>query len=81
MAERMDFRHAYHKRWREEIETLRSLRVRGVTFYRFGQAGSICDPSRLSDSQIDRLAREHAERVICTAINKHNEDVARGGRG
>ncbi|HEY8377121.1 MAG TPA: hypothetical protein VIK91_11560 [Nannocystis sp.] len=68
---RPDWRAAYHRTQRETVELLRRLRSEGRTFYRFGDSGPACDPSRLSDRSIEDLALRHAERVTVRAINTH----------
>lgn len=56
---------------------LRAARERGETFFRFGDAGSTCNPSRMSDRQIEDAARRDAERVVNRAIISHNEQAER----
>lgn len=69
----LDWRHAYQQRQRHVGEHLRVARRRGDTFYRPGDAGVPVNPSRMTDRQIDDLARRDAERIVNAAIIKHNE--------
>ena len=81
---RQDWRFAYHERWRATARALREARARGDGRYVFGDGGLFdldpCDPSRLTDSKIDALAREHGERVVQRAIRQEVERRRRLGQ-
>lgn len=70
-----DWRHAYHEHQRRKAAQLKAARGRGETFFRFGDAGTTCNPSRMSDRQIDDAAMRDAERVVNMSIIVHNEQV------
>lgn len=70
---KLDWRHAYQQRQRDVGGQLRAARTRGDTFYRPGDRGVPVNPSRMTDRQIDDLARRDAERVVNAAIIQHNE--------
>lgn len=70
-----DWRHAYHEHQRRKSAQLKAAREAGATFFRFGDAGATCNPSRLSDRQIADLALRDAERVVNMSIIVHNEQV------
>lgn len=72
-----DWRHAYQEHARKKAVQLRDARARGVSFFRFGDAGATCDPSRMSDRRIDEAARRDAERVVNMAIAQYNEQIER----
>lgn len=72
-----DWRRSYQDLQRSRVAQLRVLRERGATFHRFGDAGAICNPSRMSDRQIADAALRDAERVVNRAIAQHNEQIER----
>lgn len=73
----LDWSRSYQEHQRKKAAQLRDARSRGVTFFRFGDAGATCNPSRMTDRQIDDAARRDAERVVNMAIITHNEQVER----
>lgn len=75
-----DWRRSYQEHQRSRVAQLRAFRERGETFYRFGDSGRTCDPSRMSDRQIADAALRDAERVVNMAIAQHNEQVERNRR-
>ena len=78
MSESRDWRAAYQGHMRMRIEQLTAARARGETFFRSGDKGVPVNPTKLSDRQIEDLARRDAETVVNRAINKHNERAAAG---
>lgn len=68
---------SYENHQRMKIEQLRAARARGETFFRFGVSGRVVDPSRMTDSAIERAAMRDAERVVNRAIIEYNEQAER----
>lgn len=81
---RLDWGHAYEHTQRETARALRDERARGVVTHAFGDGGpgnlAPCDPSRMSDGQIARAARLHAERVVNRGIAQEVERRRRRGQ-
>lgn len=74
----MDFSIPYQQRQRQIVTALREARATGETRYQTTHSAVPVNPTRMSDSQIDRLALREAQRYTERIINQHNEQVARG---
>lgn len=72
------WRDAYLSILRDKLNTLRRAREIGQTWLMVN--GRQVNPSRMSDRQIDALARREAERITNMAINQENEAKRKAGR-
>lgn len=75
----LDWGHAYERVQHETAASLRRERAEGISRHAFGDGGPCglapCDPTRMSDRQIDDKARLHAERVVQRGINQDARKV------
>lgn len=71
---------SYEEHQRMKVAQLKAARERGETFFRFGDSGATCNPSRMNDRQIEDAAMRDAERVVNRAIISHNEQLERNRR-
>lgn len=78
---RLDWQHSHQHTIRRTAETLRDERKRGERFHNFGDGVVMppCDPSRMTDRQIEDAARRRADRLTEHAINQ--EIATRRRRG
>lgn len=74
----MSWRDAYQQAIRDKRSTLLDARRAGRTHVILGT--NVCDPTRMSDYQIEIAAIRDAERVVNMSINLENEAHRKAGR-